>query len=75
MGEMTIRLDDALMVALRDRAGVLGSDVDEIAADILRRGLACLPSDRAATARGILASQPFHDTDTTDLIREDRSSR
>lgn len=75
MGEMTIRLDDALMLALQDRAGVLGSDVEKVAADLLRRGLEAPPADRAAVARAILARQQYHDVDSTGLIREDRAPR
>ena len=55
MGEMTIRVDDALLVALRERADLLGTDVDRLAADLLRVGLSGRGGDRAAVARSIQA--------------------
>lgn len=55
MGEMTIRIDDALLIALRERALVLGTDMERVAADLLQAGLAPKRADRTSVARAILA--------------------
>ena len=53
MGEMTIRVDDALLLALDQRAKMLGTDMDQLAADLLRAGLALARRDRGGVADAI----------------------
>ena len=73
MGEMTIRLDDALLVRLEARASLLRTDAGSLAADLLRRGLASYGSGRAAAAREILAQQTNPAArSSVDIVREDR---
>lgn len=56
MGEMTIRdLDDAFLLALRQRAKLLGTDAERLAADLLRSGFVAANPDRAAVADAIRA--------------------
>lgn len=68
MGEMTIRLEDALLIELREIASRRGMAPDVLAADFLRSGMRGV--DRAARARKILAAQSVHDVDSVDVIRE-----
>jgi plasmid stability protein len=74
MGEMTIRLDDAVLVQLRQRAERLGTDVEQLAADLLRDGLAGAQDDRAAIARVIQARSvpsPMSSVAMLDQIRNE----
>ena len=76
MGEMTIRLDEALAIDLTSRAGELGMTPDALAARLLAGALTRTPDRRAAAARAIQAAQPHRSPyDSVDLIREDRERR
>lgn len=74
MGEMTIRVDDALLIALKERALVLGTDAERVAADLLQAGLAPKRVDRTSVARSILARagpSPISSTELLDQIRDE----
>ena len=74
MGEMTIKVDDALMGDLSALAAKRGLGLDDLAAQLLRSALRAEPAGRAAGARAILAAQPrLADHDSVDLLREDRA--
>ena len=74
MGEMTIRIDDALLIALRERALVLGTDMERVAADLLQAGLQRSRADRTFVAREILARaspSPISSVELLDQIRDE----
>jgi antitoxin FitA len=77
MTDMLIReIDDATVRALKRKADQLKLPVEDVARDILRRGVKLTVEERVAAADRIRAMQlKPTDTDSTDLIRHDRDTR
>jgi plasmid stability protein len=69
-------VDDATVRALKRKADELRQPLEEVARNILRRGVKLSVKERVAAAARIRAMQPhpLHD-DSTDLIRHDRDTR
>ena len=81
MTDMLIReIDDATVRALKRKADELKQPVEDVARDILERGVELqrklTPEERVAAADRVRAMQlkPTN-TDSTDIIRHDRDTR
>jgi plasmid stability protein len=74
MGDMTIRgIDDETLARLRSEAQERGMSTEELAAEILRLGIAIASPDRTAVPRAILASQPtLSPISSVELLRQIR---
>jgi len=70
-------LDDGLVAALKRKARVHGKSLEQELRDILAAAARPAPEERAAIARRIRAMTPagIEQSDSTDLIREDRDRR
>jgi plasmid stability protein len=77
MTDILIRaIDDVTVRALKRKADELKQPVEDVARDILRRGVKLSPEDRRALADRVRAMTPHAlQTDSTDLIRRDRDTR
>lgn len=77
MAEVIVRdLDDEVIERLRARAALHGRTLEEEAREILSRAAPLTPAEKLAIADRIRAMTPRHlDTDSADLIREDRDTR
>ena len=78
MGDMTIRgIDDETLAGLRSEAQERGLSIEELAAEILRLGMAIASPDRTAVPRAILGSQrvlsPISSVELLRQIRDEAS--
>jgi plasmid stability protein len=74
MGDMTIRgIDDETLARLRSEAQERGVSIEELAAEILRLGMAIASPDRTAVPRAILDSQrTLSPISSVELLRQIR---
>lgn len=74
MGDMTIRgIDDETLLRLRSEAQERGVTTEELAAEILRLGMAIASPDRTAVPRAILATQrTLSPVSSVELLRQIR---
>ena len=78
MGQILMRkVDDELLDALRRRAQVSGRSMEAEARDAMTRGTRLTADERVALSQRIRALTPkgVVQTDSTELIREDRDQR
>jgi plasmid stability protein len=75
MGDMTIRgIDDETLARLRSEARERGVSIEELAAEVLRLGMAIASPDRTAVPRAILATQQtLSPISSVELLRQIRN--